>query len=150
MNKTITYKIKKKTLWFMSFLLVAVLVISSCATDDTQTVARFTDLVWQDEFDTEGAPNPANWSFEIGTGFDGWANNELQYYTDRTENVTVQNGLLLITAQKEQFNGSNYTSARMLTRGKFEQAYGRFEARIRVPEGSGLWPAFWLLGADCE
>lgn len=148
MNKTITYKIKEKGFLFMSFLLVAVLVISSCTTDNTQTIAQFTDLVWQDEFDTEGAPNPANWIFETGTGTDGWGNNELQYYTDRPENVSVQNGLLLITAQKEQLNGANYTSARMLS--KFEQTYGRFEARIRVPEGSGLWPAFWLLGADCE
>jgi beta-glucanase (GH16 family) len=155
MNKTITYKIKQKASLLMSFLLVAVLVISSCATDDTQTVATFTEIVWQDEFDTEGAPNPANWGYDIGDGSDtpagpGWGNNELQYYTDRTENVSVQNGLLLVTAQKEQFEGSSYTSAKLLTRGKFEQTYGRFEARIRVPEGSGLWPAFWLLGADCE
>jgi len=134
----------------MSFLLVTVLVISSCATDDTQTVARFTELVWQDEFDKEGAPNPANWNFDIGTGVNGWGNNELQYYTDRTENVTIQNGVLLITAQEEQFEGASYTSAKLLTRDIFEQAYGRYEARIRVPEGSGLWPAFWLLGADCE
>ncbi len=144
------YKIIEKAFLCMSFLLVTVLVISSCASDETQTVARFTELVWQDEFDTEGAPNAANWNFDIGTGVNGWGNNELQYYTDRTENVTVQNGILLITAQEEQFNGSSYTSAKLLTRDKFEQAYGRYEARIKVPEGSGLWPAFWLLGADCE
>jgi beta-glucanase (GH16 family) len=74
----------------------------------------------------------------------------LQYYTDRTENVTVQNGVLLITARKESFNGSSYTSARLLTKGKFEQAYGRYEARIRVPYGQGIWPAFWLLGANSD
>ena len=150
MNKTIKYKIKEKALLFMSFLLVSVLVISSCATDDTQTVTRFTELIIADEFDKEGAPDPAIWGYDIGTGIDGWGNNELQYYTDRSENVTIQNGILIITAQKESFNGSNYTSAKLLTRDKFEQKYGRFEARIRMPEGSGLWPAFWLLGADCD
>ncbi|MDX5585277.1 MAG: glycoside hydrolase family 16 protein [Aureibaculum sp.] len=154
MNKTIKYKIKEKALLFMSFLLVAVLVISSCATDDTQTVAEFTELVWQDEFDTEGAPNPAIWGYEIGDGSDtqagsGWGNGELQYYTSRTENATVENGVLLITALQEDYNGASYTSAKLSTKGLFEQTYGRFEARIRVPGGSGLWPAFWMLGADC-
>lgn len=134
----------------MSFLLVAVLVISSCSTDETQTVATFTELVWQDEFDTDGSPDPANWGYEIGTGINGWGNNELQYYTDRTENATVQNGILIITAKEEQFGGASYTSARLLTRDKIEQAYGRFEARIKVPAGSGVWPAFWMLGADCD
>ena len=153
MNKTITYKIKEKTLLFMSFLMVAVLVISSCETDETQTVATFSNLVMSDEFDTEGAPNSTIWNFDIGNGEGtpagaGWGNGELQYYTDRSENVTVQNGLLIITAKEEQFNGSNYTSAKLLTRGNFEQTYGRFEARIKLPWGQGIWPAFWLLGDD--
>ncbi|MDO5975385.1 glycoside hydrolase family 16 protein [Flavivirga jejuensis] len=122
--------------------------LSSCATDDTQIVARFTELVMADEFDTEGAPNSAIWGYDIGTGDNGWGNNELQYYTDRSENVTVQNGVLIITAKEEAFNGASYTSARLLTKGKFEQTYGRFEARMRLPYGKGLWPAFWLLGDD--
>lgn len=150
MKKTKTYKIKEKSLLFMSFLLVAVLVIYSCETDETQTVARFNELVMADEFDVDGAPNPAIWGYDIGTGFNGWGNSELQYYTKRTNNVTVQNGMLLITAQKENFENSTYTSARLSTKGWFEQRYGRFEARIKLPSGSGLWPAFWLLGADCE
>jgi beta-glucanase (GH16 family) len=108
--------------------------------------------VMQDEFDTDGVPNSALWTYDIGTGpnNDGWGNNELQYYTDRTENVTVENGYLLITAKEEAFNGSNYTSARIKSEGLFEQAYGRFEARIKVPYGKGYWPAFWLLGNDCD
>ena len=150
MNKTIKYKIKEKALLFMSFLLVAVLVISSCATDDTQTVAEFTELVMSDEFDTEGAPNPAIWGYDIGVGDNGWGNNELQYYTDRTENITVQNGVLIISAKEESYEDSNYTSARILTKGKFEQKYGRFEARIRLPSGQGMWPAFWMLGANID
>ena len=136
------------------FLLTVLLFVSfSCSNDETQTVVNFTELVIQDEFDTDGAPNPAIWGYDIGDGSDtqagsGWGNNELQYYTDRTENVTVQNGVLIISAKEESFEGSNYTSARLLTKGKFEQKYGRFEARIRLPYGQGIWPAFWLLGDD--
>ena len=148
MNKTINNKTREKSLLFISFLLIAVFVIYSCETDETQTVATFSNLVMADEFDTDGAPNPGIWGYEIGTGQNGWGNNELQYYTDRPENVTVQNGFLIITAKQEQFQGSNYTSARLLTKGKLEQTYGRFEARIKLPNGKGLWPAFWLLGDD--
>ncbi|GAA4268795.1 family 16 glycosylhydrolase [Hyunsoonleella aestuarii] len=153
MNKTMKHTRNTKTLLFMSFLLIAVLVISSCDTEETQTVATFKELVMADEFDTDGAPNSAIWNYDIGDGTAnglpaGWGNGELQYYTDRSDNVTVQNGLLIITAKQESFGNSNYTSARLLTKGKFEQTYGRFEARIRLPNGKGLWPAFWLLGDD--
>ncbi|WP_338355915.1 glycoside hydrolase family 16 protein [Yeosuana marina] len=150
MNKTKTYKIKKQSLLFMSFLLVAVLVIYSCETDEKQTVATFNNLVMADEFDVNGVPNPAIWGYDTGTGDNGWGNQELQFYTDRSENVTVRNGMLLITAQKENYQNSTYTSARLSTKGLFEQQYGRFEARIKVPSGSGLWPAFWMLGADSD
>jgi beta-glucanase (GH16 family) len=104
----------------------------------------------QDEFDTDGAPDSSIWSYDIGTGQNGWGNSELQYYTDRTENVTVNNGYLIITANKENFEGAAYTSARLLTKDKFEQKYGRFEARIRLPYGQGIWPAFWMLGANSD
>ncbi|NER19021.1 glycoside hydrolase family 16 protein [Spongiivirga citrea] len=124
------------------------LLFTSCDADDTQQITNFDQLVLQEEFDNDGAPNSAVWGFDIGTGENGWGNNELQYYTDRTENVTVQNGILLITAQEESFEGSSYTSARLLTKDRFEQQYGRFEARIRLPYGQGIWPAFWMLGAD--
>ena len=133
----------------LGVLSVALLVLfASCSTDETQTVARFTELVMADEFDTDGAPNPAIWNYNIGTGQNGWGNNELQYYTDRTENVKVENGVLIISAKEESFNGSSYTSARLLTKGKLEQTYGRFEARMKLPYGQGIWPAFWLLGDD--
>jgi beta-glucanase (GH16 family) len=123
--------------------------IVSCS-DDEQVVTKLNQLVIQDEFNIDGAPNSALWGYDIGTGNNGWGNNELQYYTDRPQNVTVQNGYLLITAIKESYQGSSYTSARLLTKGKFEQAYGRFEARIRLPYGQGMWPAFWMLGADID
>lgn len=132
------------------FVLFSILFIALSCSDDEQTVATFNQIVLQEEFDTEGAPNPEIWGFDIGTGANGWGNNELQYYTDRTENVTVQNGYLIITAKKESYKGSGYTSARLLTKNKFDQAYGRFEARMRLPWGQGIWPAFWMLGADID
>lgn len=131
---------------------IGLCILTGCDADDTQVVTNFNNLVLADEFDTEGAPNPAVWAYEIGRGpnGDGWGNNELQYYTDRPANVRVDNGLLLITAREEAYQGAAYTSARLVTKGLFEQKYGRFEARIRLPMGQGLWPAFWLLGNDCD
>ncbi len=147
MNNKYTYKIGVQIMVFVSCI-ASFFAISGCATDDNQTVATFTELVMADEFSVDGTIDSSIWGFDIGTGENGWGNNELQYYTDRPENVTVQNGVLIITAKEEQFNGASYTSARLLTRGKFEQTYGRFEARIRLPYGKGIWPAFWLLGDD--
>ncbi len=103
------------------------------------------ELVWQDEFDGDEI-DPANWTYGIG-GW-GWGNGEAQYYTDRPENSRVENGLLVIEARQEQYEGSYYTSARLRTQGLQEFQYGRFEARLKVPEGAGLWPAFWMLGAN--
>jgi len=140
----------KVTLFKSLFIAVPLLVITSCATDDTQIVTNFNEITMQDEFDTDDFIDSSIWGFNIGTGTNGWGNNELQYYTDRTENVSVQNGMLLITARKESYQGSGYTSARLLTQNRFDQTYGRFEARIKVPYGQGMWPAFWLLGADVD
>ena len=151
MNKINQFKTRAQQLSIIPFYVVfSFFVCSSCSTDEKQTVTTFNNLVMSDEFDVNGKPNSEIWNYDIGTGNNGWGNGELQYYTDRTENVTVQNGVLLITARKESFNGSSYTSARLLTKGKFEQAYGRYEARIRVPYGQGIWPAFWLLGANSD
>ncbi|WP_339338104.1 MULTISPECIES: glycoside hydrolase family 16 protein [unclassified Croceitalea] len=134
----------------ISLTVLLALLFMCCATEDEQRVVNFTQLVIADEFNTDGAPNSNIWGFDIGTGENGWGNNELQYYTDRTENVKVENGVLLITAQREDFEGSAFTSARLLTKDRFEQAFGRFEARIRLPFGQGMWPAFWMLGADID
>ena len=108
-------------------------------------------LAWSDEFDgpSGSAVDSSRWSFDLGGN--GWGNNELETYTDRTVNAHVEGGLLVIKALKETFTGTdgitrNYTSARLLTKNKFTQAYGRFEARIKIPYGQGLWPAFWMLG----
>lgn len=125
-------------------------IITSCDQDETQRVTTKFNLVFADEFDVDGAPDPDVWAFDIGTGQNGWGNNELQFYTDRPENIVVQNGYLIITARKEQFQGSGYTSARIKTQNLFSQKYGRFEARIKLPFGRGMWPAFWMLGSNFE
>ena len=102
---------------------------------------------WNDEFDTIDS---SKWTFEIGTGSSGWGNNEWEYYTDRSENAYVQDGILHIRANKEDYEGSKYTSARMITKGKFSFTYGTVEARIALPVGKGIWPAFWMLGANID
>ena len=107
-------------------------------------------LVWADEFDEDGAPCSENWQYNIGTGENGWGNGESQYYTDRPENVRVEDGVLKITAKAEDFNGSPYTSARIISKNNFEFTFGRVEVRAKLPTGGGTWPAIWLLGADFE
>lgn len=102
-------------------------------------------LVWSDEFDYEGLPKSEYWTPEIGTGQWGWGNNELQYYTGREENAKVEDGNLTITLRKEEYEGSSYTSARLITRNKVKYKYGKFEIRAKMPEGKGTWPAFWAL-----
>jgi beta-glucanase (GH16 family) len=110
-------------------------------------------LVWSDEFDGVAgtSPDPARWAFDVGTGAGGWGNNQWEYDTARPENASMDGlGNLAITSIHETYQGKPYTSARLKTRGLFERAYGRFEARIKLPVGQGLWPAFWLLGADVD
>lgn len=103
-------------------------------------------LVWSDEFDVPGLPNPLKWGYDLGTGDGGWGNNELEYYTNRRKNAVVANGVLKITALKESYNGSAYTSARLLTKGKFSFKYGKIDVRAKLPAGIGTWPAIWMLG----
>ena len=133
------------------FLFVCALtLLLACSTDEKQTVTTMNRLVLQDEFNVDGAPDNTLWNYDIGTGNNGWGNNELQYYTDRPENIVVENGMLKITAIRELYMGSSFTSARITTKGKFEQQYGRFEARMKLPSGKGLWPAFWMLGNNID
>lgn len=127
-----------------------------CETENGQKLEqRNWQLVWSDEFDGAAgvSPDAANWKFDIGVGpnNDGWGNSELEYYTDRPSNASMDgNGNLAITARRELYSGSAFTSARIKTIGLFDQAYGRFEARIKAPWGPGIWPAFWLLGSNVE
>jgi beta-glucanase (GH16 family) len=101
-------------------------------------------LLWSDEFNSPGAPDPAKWGYDLGAG--GWGNNESQYYTNRTDNVLVSNGTLKIIAKKELYSGSNYTSTRLLSKGKFSFKYGKVEVSAKLPGGVGTWPAIWMLG----
>ena len=100
-------------------------------------------LVWSDEFNGSSL-DESNWTPQIGGN--GWGNQEAQYYTDRSENLRVENGCLVIEARKEQYEGNQYTSARIYSKGKREFCYGKLEASISLPSGGGLWPAFWTLG----
>jgi beta-glucanase (GH16 family) len=103
-------------------------------------------LIWSDEFDQPGAPNPAKWGYDVGAG--GWGNAELQFYTSRIENAVVSNGTLKIISTKENYSGSSYTSARLLTKEKFSFKYGKVEVRAKMPTGIGTWPAAWMLGSN--
>jgi len=106
-------------------------------------------LVWSDEFDAAQL-DPESWFFEAGDGsqygIPGWGNNELQWYLP--DSAQLENGNLVITARNEVSNGKNYTSARLITRDRFAFRYGRIEARMKLPGGQGIWPAFWMLPQD--
>ncbi len=150
----------KPNLKLSGILLAAVLVlipsVSGCciACDPKRPHSRSGwTLVWSDEFSTPdgSSPDPTKWTYDLGGN--GWGNHELESYTNRPENAHIEKGNLVITAQKETYTGADgvtryYTSARLKTQGIFTQTYGRFEARIKIPEGQGMWPAFWLLGQD--
>lgn len=108
-------------------------------------------LAWEDQFEGPAGTSPSaeHWTFDVGTGTNGWGNNQLEYDTDRPANASLDGlGNLAITARREAMGGMAYTSARMTTRGRHEPLYGRVEARIKLPRGGGLWPAFWMLGAN--
>jgi beta-glucanase (GH16 family) len=106
--------------------------------------AQTWNLVWSDEFDSTNI-NMSNWTYDTGGG--GWGNSELENYTGRPENASVKNGALLIVARKESYGGNSYTSARLKSQNLRTFTYGRIEARLRLPAGQGLWPAFWMLGS---
>ena len=140
----------------VAFLLVLALAPLSCgggATLQPPPPARYT-LVWSDEFSGPdgSAPDSEKWTYDLGGN--GWGNNELESYTNRTQNAQLKRGNLVITAQKDTYADPkdritrNYTSARLKTQNLFSQVYGRFEARIKIPAGQGMWPAFWMLGND--
>ena len=109
----------------------------------------YNDIVWEDDFNTDGAPDPSKWAYDLGTtdifGNVGWGNQEAQSYTNNSENVIVENGSLKITAKKD---GSDYTSGRIKTQGLYKFTYGRVEVRAKLPSAQGTWPAIWMLGSN--
>ena len=144
-------------------LFVFMLAISACEKQEEVAGCRFPtdlgtsyELVWSDEFDGNSIDG-SKWSFDLGDGCQispdlcGWGNNELQYYTDRPENASVNNGILTITARRESplyLGQHQYTSTRMVTKNKGDWRYGRIDVRARLPIGQGLWPAIWMLPTD--
>jgi beta-glucanase (GH16 family) len=124
--------------------LVKSTAVGTIQNDDAGTAT----LVWSDEFNGNSL-NQNDWSYEIGDGCSinlcGWGNNELEYYTDRPENLYFQNGNMVIEARKESFSGRNYTSAKIVTRGKRTFKFGRMDIRAKLPKGKGIWPAIWML-----
>lgn len=122
--------------WYQTF------TTSVPAAEDT---TDYTNLVWSDEFNTDGAPDPAKWTYDLGAS--GWGNSEKQNYTNLAKNAKVLGGSLIITAIKEASGGAEYSSARIKTQGLYDFKYGKIEMRAKMPTGAGTWPAFWSLGA---
>ncbi len=142
----------QRTVLFGMFLIAAVCAVAQA---NPQAASSSWKLVWSDEFNGPkgSAVDASKWVIETGGG--GWGNDELEYYTSRLENVSQQDGNLAIKVMQEKYTGldsvtRSYTSARLKTQTKFSQAYGRFEARIKIPRGQGIWPAFWMLGDDID
>lgn len=147
--------ILKPSLLSLALFIAIVLLLSGCFVyRDPQPHSRSGwTLVWSDEFSTPdgSTPDPTKWTYDLGGK--GWGNHELESYTNRSVNSRIEKGNLVITAQIESYAGADgvtrdYTSARLKTQGLFVQTYGRIEARIKIPEGQGMWPAFWMLGQD--
>lgn len=138
---------------FSVFLILCLTMVVFIPLFSVSAVDSKWQLTWSDEFNTpdNSGPDRNKWVFEIGDGYGGFGNGELEYYTDRLENAHIEKGSLIITARKETYEEYwEYTSARIKTKGKFEQTYGRFEARIKLPYGQGLWPAFWMSGSNYD
>jgi beta-glucanase (GH16 family) len=134
-------------------LLAAVSLLAHGVQARKQKAPKGYVLVWSDEFNGKNGslPDATKWTYDIGGS--GWGNHELEFYTNRRENARIEHGKLVITARQEAYTGPdgakfNFTSARLKTQGLFSQAYGRFEARIKLPAGQGMWPAFWMLGEN--
>jgi beta-glucanase (GH16 family) len=126
-------------------LIITILVGSySLPANDSDRRANDWQLVWSDEFNYAGLPDSAKWKYD--TGGHGWGNKELQFYTQgRKENARVEKGSLIIEARRDNWKGHEYTSARLVSKGKGDWTYGRFEARAKLPTGKGTWPAIWML-----
>src|SRR5687767_8877514 len=130
------------------FIVSSMLAFICCSTAKKNTDLQW-KLVWSDDFEYSGLPDSTKWNYDIGGH--GWGNNELQYYTNASsKNVEVSNGSLKIRAIKEAMGSNAYTSAKLITKGKADFTYGRFEIRAKLPPGRGLWPAIWMLGSNID
>jgi beta-glucanase (GH16 family) len=120
-------------------------LLSACMTHTVSAQSKW-KMVWSDEFNYKGLPDSSKWSYDVGGS--GWGNQELEYYTKaRKENARVEKGNLVIEARKEKWEGMDYTSARLVTKGKGDWKYGKVEVRAKLPRGRGTWPAIWMLAS---
>lgn len=139
-----------KKVFVFTALTIAGLAFYGCPPETEEELK----LVWSDEFNYSGIPDPSKWSYDVGDGCNlpcgcGWGNLESQYYTEQdTNNAYVSNGHLVIQAKKQKIGNTKYTSARLVTKGKGEWKYGRIEIRANLPAGRGLWPAIWMLSTE--
>jgi beta-glucanase (GH16 family) len=141
-----------------SLIFLYVSVFTVFAQERPKTAAKADSkwiLTWSDEFNAPDGSTADSQKWTFKTGGNGWGNNELEYYTTSPRNAHQEHGALVIEAVREPYTGPDgvkrdYTSARLSTKGKFSQAYGRFEARIKMPRGQGIWPAFWMLGDNID
>ncbi len=141
-----------KLIKILTVIVIAATGLSACKNGGTGSKISTPELegwelAWADEFDYTGLPDSTAWDYDVGGH--GWGNQEKQFYTKaRAENARVENGMLIIEARKEKMDSNDYTSARLVTRGKNESLYGRFEIRAKLPRGIGTWPAIWMLAAE--
>ena len=136
--------------------LVLMLVAGACVAPEQQSgqgPEEEMELVWADEFNEEGMPDTLKWGYDLGDGCPevcGWGNNELQYYTDRSENARVERGHLVVEAHREPYENKDYTSTRLVSKNKGDWQYGYIEVRAKLPKGTGTWPAIWMLPTKWE
>ena len=124
--------------------ILACILLSACFSNIMAQLKR--KLVWSDEFNYKGLPDPSKWNYDVGGN--GWGNGELQYYTSKkTGNARVENGVLIIETRKEPIEKNAYSSARLVTKGKGDWTYGRIDVKAKIPKGTGTWPAIWMLGS---
>ena len=138
-----------------SFLLFSVLLVMSCkddkkskdvASSEQKDIAKTYQLVWEDEFDTDGKPEASKWGYEYGL----IRNQEAQYYTDSLKNARIEDGHLILETHKEPIEDSEYTSASITTKNIAEWTYGKMEVSAKLPKGKGMWPAIWMLGKNID
>jgi beta-glucanase (GH16 family) len=133
------------------FSMIGLAFISCNRAKHTEIENQPYKLVWQDEFDYSGLPDSLKWSYDTAGNSSGWGNNELEYYTHhRLQNSRVDSGTLKIVAIKERYQNREYTSARLITKGKGDWLYGKIEVKAKMPRGVGSWPALWMLPTDFE
>src|SRR5882724_3289163 len=130
---------------FVYLIIAACCIVSCFSSSEKRSDTGEWKLSWSEEFNYNGLPDSSKWNYDVGGH--GWGNNELEYYTHAAlSNVEVSNGTIKLRALRQKMNEREYTSARLVTKGKADFTYGKIEIRAKLPAGRGLWPAIWMLG----